>query len=109
MVRLESNFKSRVVKEIRNEVLPGCILTTGNSASVQGIPDVFIVYYDKWAMLEFKRAPDSIHQPNQDYYVDMLNGWSFAAFIFPENEEEVLRDLQHSLRPRRSARVPQRQ
>jgi hypothetical protein len=39
----------------------------------------------------------------------MLNDWSFAAFIFPENEEEVLRDLQHALRPRRQARLSQRQ
>lgn len=109
MAKLESGFKARVVEYIREELLPGCILTVGNSASLQGIPDVFIVYYDKWAMLEFKRAPDSVHQPNQDWYVDKLNDWSFAAFIFPENEEEVLRDLQHALRPRRQARISQRQ
>ena len=109
MTRLESRFKSQVVSDIRKKILPGCLLTMGNSASQQGIPDVFIVYYDKWAMLEFKRSPTEIHQPNQDWYVDMLNDWSFAAFIFPENEEEVLRDLQHALRPRRQARLSQRQ
>lgn len=108
MAKLESGFKARVVKYIREELLPGCILTTGNSASQQGIPDVFIVYRDKWAMLEFKRAEDSIHQPNQDYFVNMLDDWSFAAFIYPENEEEVLRDLQSALEPRRTARVSQR-
>jgi len=108
MVRLESGFKARVVKHIRVDLLPGCILTMGNSASQQGIPDVFIVYYDKWAMLEFKRAHNAEHQPNQDYFVDMLNDWSFAAFIYPENEEEILRELQQALQPRRKARVPQR-
>lgn len=105
---LESSFKARVVKHIREELLPGCILTTGNSASQQGIPDVFIVYHNKWAMLEFKRAANSVHQPNQDYFVRMLDEWSFAAFIFPENEEEVLSALQSTLRPRRQARLSQR-
>lgn len=109
MPRLESGYKAKVVRYIREELLPGCILTTGNSASLQGIPDVFIVYHNKWAMLEFKRSPTEEHQPNQDWYVDRMNEWSFAAFIFPENEEEVLRDLQHALRPRRQARVSQRQ
>lgn len=108
MARLESNFKSKVVKDIRYNILPGCILTMGNSASQQGIPDVFIVYYNKWAMLEFKRSPNEIHQPNQDYFVDMLNDWSFAAFIYPENAEEVLSELEQALSPRRKARISQR-
>jgi hypothetical protein len=108
MARLESDFKARVVKHIREELLPGCILTMGNSASLQGIPDVFIVYHDKWAMLEFKKTANAVHQPNQDYYVDMLNDWSFAAFIFPENAEDVLHALEQALRPRRKARLSQR-
>lgn len=108
MARLESDFKSRTVRHIREELLPGCILTMGNSASLQGIPDVFIVYYDKWAMLEFKREATSPHRPNQPYYVAMLNDWSFAAFIYPENAEDVLRALEQALAPRRKARVSQR-
>jgi hypothetical protein len=108
MARLESRFQARVVSDIRNKILPGCLLTMGNSASQQGIPDVFIVYYDKWAMLEFKAAPNSKHQPNQDYFVDRFNDWSFAAFIYPENAEEVLSELEQALRPRRQARVSKR-
>lgn len=104
----ESSFQAHVIRTIRDELLPGSIVTKGNSASLQGIPDIFIVYYDKWAMLEVKRSANEIHQPNQDWYVDMLNGWSFAAFIYPENEEEVLGELQHALQPRRKARVSQR-
>lgn len=105
---LESKFQADTVKYIRNELLPGCLLTHGNSASQQGVPDIFIVYYDKWAMLEFKRRANSVHQPNQDYFVEKFNEWSFAAFIYPENAEEVLRELQHALTPRRQARVSQR-
>lgn len=105
---LESKFQADTIKFIRNELLPDCLLTKGNSASQQGIPDVFIVYYDKWAMLEFKRSARSVHQPNQDYFVELFNEWSFAAFIYPENAEEVLRELQFALAPRGQARVPQR-
>lgn len=105
MVRKETPFQADVVREIRDVLLPGSIVTRGNSASLQGIPDIFIVYYDKWAMLECKRSANEDYRPNQEWYVDMLNGWSFAAFIFPENKEEVLRDLQHALRPRRKARL----
>lgn len=108
MPRRETPFQADVVLKIR-KMFPGCIITRGNSASLQGIPDVFIVYGDRWAMLEFKRSPNEVHQPNQDWYVDMLNKWSFAAFIFPENEEEVLRELQHAFRPRRASRISQRQ
>jgi hypothetical protein len=109
MGRLESEFQSEIIRKLRYDLFPGCIVTRGNSASQQGIPDVFIVYYDKWAMLEFKKSANEPYRPNQPYFVELFNEWSFAAFIFPENAEEVLRDLQHALRPRRKARISQRQ
>jgi hypothetical protein len=106
---LESEFQAKTIEYIREDLFPGSLVTKGNSASQQGIPDVFIVYHDKWAMLEFKRSAKAIHQPNQDYFVELFNDWSFAAFIFPENAEEVLHALQLALQPRRKARVSQRQ
>jgi hypothetical protein len=38
----------------------------------------------------------------------LFDDMSFAAFIFPENEEDVLNDLQHALTARRPARFPKR-
>lgn len=66
---------------------------------IQGIPDLVIFYEDKWAMLEVKKERKASHQPNQDYYVNKMNDMSFSRFIYPENKEEVLHELQQSFRP----------
>jgi hypothetical protein len=52
-------------------------------------------------MLEVKASADAPEQPNQEYYVNSLDAMSFAAFIYPENEEEVLDDLQSAFERRR--------
>ena len=57
---------------------------------IQGIPDLTIFYGNKWACLECKRGSNESHQPNQDFYVEQMDGMSFARFIYPENKEEVL-------------------
>jgi hypothetical protein len=92
----ESKFQSDLIKEIK-ERMPGAIVTKLDAKHIQGIPDLLILYNDRWATLEDKRSKDASHQPNQDYYVEKMNNMSFSAFIFPENKEEVLNDLQRAL------------
>lgn len=75
-------------------MFPGCIVLKNDPNYIQGIPDLTIFYGDKWATLEVKKDASSSHQVNQDYYVDMMNHMSFSAFIYPENKEEVLYELQ---------------
>jgi len=84
--------------------LPYGFVLMNDSSYLQGIPDLTILYYDKWATLEVKPKADAEQEPNQDWYVEKMDACSFSAFIYPENEEEVLYALQEALRPRRQAR-----
>jgi hypothetical protein len=95
-MKKESDFQSDLIKEIK-ERLPGAIVTKLDAKHIQGIPDLLILYKDKWATLEDKRSEKATHRPNQDYYVEKMNEMSFSSFIFPENKEEVLNELQRAL------------
>lgn len=97
--KLESEFQAKLVKELE-EMLPGCVVLVKPGFYIQGFPDLLVLYKTNWAALEVKAAWNSDHEPNQDYYVDMLDDMSFAAFIFPENKEEVLNELQHAFASR---------
>lgn len=101
---LESTYQAYLVKKLE-EMFPGCLILKNDANHRQGIPDLLILHKYRWALLEVKAAETAPHQPNQDYYVGMARRMSYAAFIYPENEEEVLDELRKSLEPRRKARV----
>lgn len=88
----ENKFQSSLIRELKDRY-DGCIVMKQDSGCIQGIPDLLILFKNKWAMLEVKRNKTASHRPNQDYWVDKANGMSFAKFIFPENKEEVLDEL----------------
>ena len=94
----ESKFQHDLIKEIKSK-LDGCVIMKLDSGYIQGIPDLLILYKDKWATLECKKSSRAHKQPNQEYYVDILNKMSFARFICPENKEEVLNELQQAFKP----------
>ena len=93
--RLESGFQDRLITDLKS-MFPGCMIMKLDSSYIQGIPDLLILYEDKWAVLECKQYANAKKRPNQEYYVDKMDQMSFAAFIYPENKEEVLHELQRS-------------
>lgn len=103
----ERYYQRRVIKRLRDE-FPGCLILKNDSSYMQGVPDLIVLYGPYWAMLEIKVSEDAPFQENQAYYVSELNHMGYAAFIYPENEDEVFHDLQLALKPRRSARISQR-
>lgn len=91
----ENTFQGKLIKELK-DIFPGCIITHNDPEYIQGIPDLFIFYKNKWAALECKRSLTAKHRPNQDYYVNKMNDMSFAAFICPENKEEIIDGLRQT-------------
>ena len=96
MGRLERDFQAKLIKELK-VMFKGCIIVKNDPNYSQGIPDLLILYNDRWAALEVKKSATAHHQPNQEYYVDLMDQMSFAAFIYPENKEEILYELQQAL------------
>ena len=86
---LENRFKTNLRKELE-DLFPGCFVLHLDPNEIQGIPDLLVLYNDKWAVLEGKKSANAKVRPNQSYYVDLMNRMSFAAFIYPENKDEVL-------------------
>ena len=87
---LESGFQDRLIDILKNR-FPGCMVFKMDQ--IQGIPDLLVLYEDKWASLECKRSSKSKKRPNQEYYVEKMNDMSFSRFIFPDNKEIVLNEL----------------
>lgn len=91
-MKKESGFQHGLIQEIKSR-WPGAVVLKNDANYTQGIPDLLVLYQDRWAMLECKRSANEAHQPNQDYYVKKLDGMAFARFVCPENVEEVLNEL----------------
>ena len=101
----ESDFQKNVIKEIK-EMFPDSIIMKTDPTYKQGIPDLLILNGNRWASLEVKKSYEARKKPrpNQEEYVERMNNMSFSSFIYPENKQEVLDELQQALQPRRSSR-----
>lgn len=88
--KLESGFQDNLRDELKQR-FPNCMIFKMDQ--IQGIPDLLVLYKNKWASLENKKSAKAKKQPNQDYYVDLMDSMSFSRFIYPENKDEVLNEL----------------
>lgn len=100
MGKLERDFQRDLIKELK-DIFEGCIVMKNDSSYIQGIPDLIVLFEDKWAALEVKKSRTASHRPNQEYYVEKMDDMSFASFIYPENKEAVLDELQQTFFSRR--------
>lgn len=94
---LESQFQARLIKKLK-VMFPGCFVLKNDAEYLPGFPDLTLLWNGKWALLECKISAKAHHQPNQDYYIQKADEMGFARFIFPENEEDVLNELQTAFR-----------
>lgn len=103
VAKRENKYQPDLIKRIEDR-FSGCLVLKNDEQYRQGIPDLTILYKDRFAVLEVKRdakeADDAI--PNQVRYLQSIRSQGgFATFIYPENEEEVLDALQRSFEARR--------
>lgn len=91
--KLERDFQAKLIMELKVR-FQGCMVLKNDSSYIQGIPDLLVLYKDRWATLECKRNTTASHRPNQEYYVGLMDEMSFSRFICPENKDEVLNELQ---------------
>lgn len=103
----ESDFQKELINDIC-ERFKGAIVLKNDPRYKQGVPDLTVFYKDRWATLECKKDKDAHHQPNQDYYIQKMDSMSFSRFIYPENKEEVLNEMEQSFSARRTTRVSKR-
>jgi len=100
----ESQYQAKLIDELERR-FPGCVILKNDAEYVNGIPDLLILHGNQWAMLEVKASPTSKIQPLQPYWVERLDRMSFAAFIDPSNEEDVLRGLEQAFSTGGSTRL----
>lgn len=107
---LENKYQAKLIKKIKR-LLPGCMVLKNDTDYQQGIPDLLVLFGSAWAALEVKKSYEDRQkpEPNQEWYVDTMDLMSFGAFIYPENEEDILNDLQRALKPYGAARLSERQ
>ena len=85
------------IKEIKKR-FKGCMVMKLDSSYIQGIPDLLVLYGNKWASLECKRSVNASKRPNQEHYVNLMDKMSFSRFICPENKEEILNELEQTFK-----------
>lgn len=103
----ESKFQADLIKEIKS-LYPSCVILKNDANYLQGFPDLIVLYRDTWVALECKADAKAKRQPNQEYYVEKLGKMSYAAFVHPENKEDVLDGIQKAFGTRRRSRISQR-
>ena len=94
---LERQFQNELITDIKRR-FQGAIVLKNDASYKPGIPDLIILYRDRWAALEVKKSESARRGPNQEYYVDLMNNMAYAAFVHPHNKEEILNEMEQSLR-----------
>ena len=93
----ENKYQQGLIKRI-GQCLPGCLILKNDPNYLQGVPDLLVLYGDLWAMLEVKASKSAPVRPNQKFYVERLNNMGFARFVYPEDDEYILKEMVSYLR-----------
>lgn len=107
MTKQERDYQAGLIQRITDR-FAGCIVLKNDASYIRGIPDLLVLFMDRWAALECKKEEKASHRPLQNYYVNKMNNMSYASFISPENEEDVLDEMEQTFASGRTTRVSRR-
>lgn len=93
----EGEYKTGLQKRLEYR-FPDAYIFKTDASQKRGAPDLIILFGDRWAALEVKKSRNARHRPLQDRRIAQLNHMSFAAIIFPENEEEVIYEMERAFK-----------
>jgi hypothetical protein len=95
----ENSYQAGLIKRLKKR-FPGSEVLKNDPNYIQGMLDLTLLWGPHWATLEVKDHANAATRPNQAYYVEKHKDMSFSAFIYPENEEEVLTELEEAFTSR---------
>jgi len=94
---IEATFQSHFMSILERNY-PAATVIKVDPTFRKSFPDVIMLGPGSfWGAFETKRAYGSPQQPNQSYYIDVMDAQCFGRFVQPENLEEVLRDLEQAI------------
>ena len=91
----ESVFEKKVVKYLKSN---GCKVYKMAGPGVEaGTPDRLFLKEGFWGFLEIKASAKAKFQPLQKEKLQLLDSWSYAKAVYPENWDEIREELDQIL------------
>ncbi len=84
----EQNLQTQILRWLRSK---GCfVMKIQASPGVpQGTADIFFCKDGFYGFLEVKASKSAKKQPHQAEFIEKMDEWSFARFVWPENWPKV--------------------
>lgn len=89
---LEKDFQAKVIRWLKSQ---GCVTLKyeANATTRTGVADVFFCKEGFYGFLECKRSKNAKKRPGQQAFIDKMAEWSYGAFVYPENWEQIKSEL----------------
>lgn len=96
MATPEGKLKTEVVKWLRAK---GCFvwICKQDSTTQKGVADLFFCIEGMYGFLELKATKNSPRRPGQEAFIKKMDEWSYARMVYPENWNEVKKELEYML------------
>lgn len=94
---LESKFQKDVIKFLKQHK---CFVMkiTPMPGIPDGTSDVFFCKEGLYGFIECKKSKNAKSRPGQDEFVKKMDEWSFGRKAYPENWDEVQKELEELLK-----------